>query len=194
MDRYTLPTTVTINENEYKINSDFRNILRIFQCLQDPDLLESEKLYCALNLFYDNDFDNAKELFNYLVDIETALNEMMLFINCGESEIKQSNNQKPLYDWEQDYNIIVAPINRILGVDVRGLPYLHWWTFFSAFMEIGECTFSTFVSIRDKLNRGKKLEKYEEKILKDNRDKIILKKKYDTTTQDLLDEVMGKGV
>ena len=58
-------------------------------------------------------------------------------------------------------------------------------------MEIGECTFSTYVGIRDKLNKGKKLEKYEEQILRDNRDKIILKKKYDATTQELMDEVMG---
>ena len=47
------------------------------------------------------------------------------------------------------------------------------------------------MGIRDKLNKGKKLEKYEERIYKENRDKIILKKKYDKTTQSIIDEIMG---
>ena len=58
-------------------------------------------------------------------------------------------------------------------------------------MEIGDCTLNTFMGIRDKLNKGKKLEKYEERIYKENRDKIILKKKYDKTTQSIIDEIMG---
>ena len=58
-------------------------------------------------------------------------------------------------------------------------------------MEIGECTFNTYVGIRDKLNRGKKLESWEEKIFKENRDKIILKKKYDDTTQDMINDILG---
>ena len=62
----------------------------------------------------------------------------------------------------------------------------------SAFMEIGECTFSTYVHIRKKLQRNIKLEKYEEKIYKEHRDEIILPKKYDKTTQELMDLIMGK--
>jgi hypothetical protein len=58
-------------------------------------------------------------------------------------------------------------------------------------MEIGESTFTTYISIRDKLNRGKKLEKWEEKIVRDNRDKVILKKKYDSATQSIMDDIMG---
>ena len=72
---------------------------------------------------------------------------------------------------------------------MRGVEYLHWWTFLSAFMEIGECTFSTYVGIRDKLNHGKKLEKYAEKILRENKSAVILKKRVDKSTQELLDSI-----
>ena len=68
--------------------------------------------------------------------------------------------------------LYLHPINKIIGSDVRGLKYLHWCTFLSAFVKIGECTFSTFVAIRDKLNRGVKLDKSEERIYKENRDRI----------------------
>lgn len=183
MNKYRLPKSILIGDTECEINTDFRDILQIFEILNDPDLLDQEKIIIALDWFYVTD--------DYLQDLEFAVKEMFAFINAGEPE-STTRDLKPLYDWEQDFDIIVAPVNRILGTDVRGLDYLHWWTFLSAFMEIGECTFSTYVSIRDKLNKHKKLEKYEERIYKENRDKIVLKKKYDFTTQALIDEIMGK--
>ena len=183
MNKYRLPKSILIGDTECEINTDFRDILQIFEILNDPDLLDQEKIIIALDWFYVTD--------DYLQDLEFAVKEMFAFINAGEPELT-TRDLKPLYDWEQDFDIIVAPVNRILGTDVRGLDYLHWWTFLSAFMEIGECTFSTYVSIRDKLNKHKKLEKYEERIYKENRDKIVLKKKYDFTTQALIDEIMGK--
>lgn len=185
MDLYSLPTSVEIDGVECEFNSDYRDILYIFKALNDPDLLDSERILVALNLFYTDKC--------YTINIESAVKEMFNFISQSSGEEKHSNTEhpKPLYDWEQDFNIIIAPINRILGYDVRGKDYIHWWTFLSAFMEIGECTFSTYVAIRDKLNRGKKLEKYEEKILKDNRDKVILKQKVDSATQSLMDEILG---
>lgn len=187
MNKYILPTSTEINGITCEFRSDFRDILHIFEALNDPDLLDQEKTQVALYLFYKDD--------NYKSDLLTAIQEMYNFIapNSSENETTPSNN-KPLYDWEQDFNIIIAPVNRILGKDVRGLEYLHWWTFLSAFMEIGECTFNTYVGIRDKLNRHKKLEKYEKKIYEDHKDAIVLKKKYDSTTQSIMDEILGKGV
>lgn len=184
MNKYSLPTSVEINGVECPFNSDFRDILKIFEIFNDPDLTENERVYVALKYFYTTE--------DYAENVEEAVDEMLHFVTMSDTNEKQnSEHSKPLYSWEQDYNIIIAPINNILGFDVRGKEYLHWWTFLSAFMEIGESTFNTYVGIRDKLNRGKKLEKYEEKILKDNRDRIILKKKVDSTTQSLMDEIMG---
>lgn len=183
MNRHKLPTQIEIKGNSIDINSDYRDIIDIFIMMDDPDLLQEEKLLLALEMFYKTDA--------YLDDVDTAISEMFLFMNAGEAETKKVADEKPLYDWEQDFNIIVAPINKSLGTDVRGLDYLHWWTFLSAFMEIGECTFSTYVGIRDKKNHGKRLDKHEEKIYRDNKDKILLKKKYDTTTQDILAEILG---
>lgn len=184
MDLYTLPTSVNIENTECAFNSDYRDILYIFQALNDPDLLETERVIVALNLFYTDDC--------YKINIEQAIREMFCFISqSDEIDDKPHSDKKPLYDWEQDFNLIVSPVNKVLGYDVRGKDYLHWWTFLSAFMEIGESTFNTYVGIRDKLNRGKKLEDYEDRLVKDNRDKIILKKKVDSTTQALMDEILG---
>lgn len=187
MNKYTLPTSIEIEGVICEFNSDYRDILHIFEALNDPDLLDEEKIQVALYLFFKDD--------KYKTNIEIAIKEMFAFITNNTDEDKtNSANSKPLFDWEQDFNIIVAPINKVLGTDARGLEYLHWWTFLSAFMEIGECTFSTYVSIRDKLNKHKKLEKYEKKIYEEHKSEIVLKQKYDSTTQALMDEIMGKGV
>lgn len=183
MNRYNLPTSIEIDGVDCPIYSDYRDILQIFEILNDPDLLDIEKAMIALDYFYKDD--------SYNINVELAIKYMYEFMNGGEAEEKTPKNEQPLFDWEQDFSIIVAPINRTLGYDARGVEYLHWWTFLSAFMEIGECTFSTYVNIRQKYNKGKKLEKYEEQILKEHRDKIILKKKYDSSTQDMINDILG---
>lgn len=188
MNKYKLATSVLLGDTEYKFKSDFRDILEVIDILNNPDLTDNEKTLLALDLFYETPLNGQ-----YLNE---AVTEMFCFISYSDTDYMStsasSSHDKPLYDWQQDFDIIVAPINKILGFDCRGADYLHWWTFLSAFMEIGECTFNTFVSIRDKLNRHKKLDKWEEKIYKDNKDRIILKRKYDSTTQDMIDEIMGR--
>lgn len=185
MNKYTLPTSVEIDGVECKFNSDFRDILEIFKILNEPNLLDPEKVTIALDLFYKDE--------NYKINVVKAINLMFEFISQEDDsdDKKPITSSKPLYDWDQDFNLIIAPINRTLGYDIRGKEYVHWWTFMSAFMEIGECTFSTYVGIRDKLNKGKKLEKYEQRLLKEHGDSIRLKTKVDDTTQDLMNEILG---
>lgn len=188
MNTRTLPTSVEIAGKQCEFNSDFRDVIDVLIAMDDPNLTKPEKLIVSLNLFYKTD--------DCLNDSDTAITEMFSFVTMSDENFKNATTHRPesvhkLYDWDKDFNIIVAPINRILGYDVRGKDYVHWWTFLSAFMEIGESTFSTYVAIRDKLNHGRKLEKYEEKILKEHREDIILKAKVDNTTQSLLDEIMG---
>lgn len=186
MNKYRLPKSTTIAGVECEFVSDYRDILEILEILQDPDLLESESIFIALSYFYKTE--------DYFNDVSQAIDDMFDFLSCCKrnDNKKEESDKKPLYDWEKDFNIIVAPVNKIVGYDIRGVEYLHWWTFMSAFMEIGECTFSTYVSIREKLNKGIKLEKNEEKIFREHRDAIVIKRKYDSATQELMDLIMGR--
>ena len=53
-------------------------------------------------------------------------------------------------------------------------------------MEIGECTFSTVVSIRSKRAKGKKLDKWEEEFYRENRKMIDLPQKLTAEEQEFL--------
>ena len=98
-------------------------------------------------------------------------------------------------DWEQDFPMIIAPINRVAGRDVRALPYMHWWTFIGYYMEIGDCTFSTILDIRRKLRKHKKLEKWEREYYDENRELIDFKSAHLTDNEDeFIRQLMTGGV
>lgn len=181
---YDLPQFAMINGRKYEFNSDYKSILEVMKPLNDPDLLDEEKIECACYLFYD-DWDNVA-----VEDLRELIETMFLFI--GGNKLEESKKQeKPLMDWEKDLSLIISPINKMVGHDIR-LDSFHWWTFLSYFMEIGECTFNTYVGIRNKKNKGKKLETHEQEIYKNNMKAINLVKKYDSTTQQEIDEILGK--
>jgi hypothetical protein len=91
-------------------------------------------------------------------------------------------------DWEQDFPLIVSPVNRSLGFEVRGVEYLHWWTFLAAYREIGDCTFAQVVSIRKKKMAGKKLDRAEAQFYADNREIVDLRRLETQAERDIFAE------
>ena len=178
---YELPKTVEVAGKEYPIRSDFRAVLDILTALSDPELTEQDKAVVMLGIFYEGEIPPQTQ---------EALNQCGWFINCGQMETEKKNNRK-LMDWEQDFQYIIAPINTAAGCDVRGLPYMHWWTFMGYYMDIGDCMFAQIVSIRKKLKTGKKLEKYERDFYRENREIIDFRTKYTEAENDFLSKLLG---
>lgn len=186
---YDLPKTVTVAGEELAIRYDFRVILTILELLNDPDLPDDLKAIGIIELFY---VDEPK-------DPRAAVKACYDFIDMGE----ESGNKSPrVMDWQQDFRFIVAPVNRVLGYECREVSYdeenntggLHWWTFMAAYMEIGgDCMFSQIVSIRDKLARGKKLEKHEREWLSRNRGIVDLKQKFSEQENSIASDWMSGG-
>lgn len=184
MDLWGLPTSAVIGGVEYPINADFRDILEIFRYMDDPDQPEYIRWRIALALFYEGEIptDHQQEAMEYFAE----------FIACGELSDKPSPK---LLDWEQDAQLIVADVNNVARAEIRSLPFLHWWTFMAYFNAIGEGQLSTIVSIRDKLRRGKKLEKWEQEYYRKNRERIDLRKKYsaeELAEQERLKKLLGE--
>ncbi len=204
---FSLPTTVTINATEYEVRSDFRTVLEIFIMLDDPDLSDADKTEALLQMFY----------VNRPPDVEAALQAFMEFIdprssayprrraqrsgsssertNSGESELSCRHREARRFgacedaiDWQQDFDLMVAPVNHILGFECRAADYLHWQTFLSAYLEIPpESVFARVLRIREKLRTAKKLEKHERTWYNKNRELIHLKPKYSKAEEEILD-------
>ena len=171
---YDLPSFVMIEGEKFNIKSDWRNIIDIFECFNDDELTTYEKFDCLLDMFYEN-YEN-------IPNGEKAIEYLYLFINGNKKEeIKEgslnSNVELKLVDWQKDLPLIIPPVNKVLGYDVREKEFLHWWTFLGGFNEIGECTFQTYVGIRYKIAKRKKLEDWEKEVYRNHKNEIDIKQK-----------------
>ena len=163
-----LPTTLNINDIERPINSDYRIALLIFQALNDDELSAREKSLALLELLY-TDWEEIPPS-----DYETAIKKAAWYLDGGKIQEDNGNN-KPVMDWEQDEQLIFSAVNKSAGKETRAVEYMHWWTFLAYFNEIDEKSlFTQVVQIRQKRNKGKKLEKWEEEFYKKHKKMIDL--------------------
>ena len=175
---FNLPTFVTISGIEYLVRTDFRVILEIFVMLDDPDLSDADKTEALLRMFYVNRPPDAK----------AALQAFTDFVDPRHSQKAERKKQSPLIDWSQDFDLMIAPINHILGFECRAAEYLHWHTFLAAYLEIPpESVFARVLRIREKLRTGKKLEKYERTWYNKNRDLVHLRPKFSKAEKKLIE-------
>lgn len=194
----TLPGVLTVGGKDYPIRTDYRNVLQVFEAFQDPELTQEEKWIVAIYLLFE-DFscvDDVPEALENGFQIEAAMKQICWFVHAGKVQGREM--ELPVYDWAQDEQMIFSAVNKVAGKETRELNYLHWWTFLGYFNEVGEGTFSFIVGIRNKLNKGKKLEKHEKEFLMHNKELVRLEKpksKEEQAQEDeykaLLDEVLG---
>lgn len=180
----TLPKTIEVGGVEYEIQSDYRAAIGIQIANADFELSDRDRAQVALSVFY-TDWETIPTN-----DYEEAITKCLWFLSGGknvdETPSGKKNKQPKLVDWEQDFDIIVPQINKILGYDVRGVEYLHWWTFLSAYREIdSKCLFAQVVQMRSKIAKRKKLDKADRDFYKANRDLIDFKKKYTTAENEI---------
>ena len=157
-----LPQTLNINGRAYKIRSDYRDILQIIAAFGDKELSDEEKAYVCLKRLFIAMESIPKS------DYQDAYEAAVTFIECHISDRKPSPK---VVNWEKDEQLIFPAINKVAGMEVRAVPYMHWWTFLGYFQSIDrEDIWGFILTIRQKRAKGKKLEKYEKDFLKANRD------------------------
>lgn len=162
---YSLPETANLGGCEYGLNTDFRVILQIMECLEDGELPELLRWRVALGLFYDRPVppERRNEAMAYLAE----------FLSCGETGERPGPK---LLDWQLDAADIIAGVNAAAGCEVRSLPKVHWWTFLSWFHAMPPGALSTVVGIREKLQKGKPLDPWEKEFYRENRQRIRLRR------------------
>ena len=189
------PLSVTIDGEEFEIdqNCDYRVILNCIDFYEDASLDLTTQHQAAMITFY----KEPKKIKN----VEEAVKQMLRVIDCeSEEEFAEKSNtqtepQPRLMSWKKDFKFIAPAVSRVLGYDVRTPnKYTHWWTFMGAFQEIGECAWSTIISIRKKKIKGQKLEDWEQKVYRENKHDIDLPQNLTDEEKEWLDSDWQKGV
>ena len=173
---FELQESVTIDGSSYPIRTDFRVILEIFVMLNDPDLDDGDKTEALMQMFYEERPS----------DTEKAIQAFVDFIEPRKSSGRKGTS---LVDWQTDFDLIAAAVNHVLGTECRSLPYLHWYSFMGAYMEISpDSLFARVLRMRDKLKTGRKIEKWEWRWYQKNRELVDLPIRYSDNEKTLLEE------
>lgn len=194
---FEIPTSLVVGEQRYQIRNDgdYRTILDCFLALGDEELTAQERLFACLIIFYNDLTDIESVAATFGENLEEAVEKMYNFFKCGVADGFGKKSNYKLIDWEQDAQLICSAINKVAGVEVRAVPYMHWWTFMGHYSAVGESPLSTIISIRDKIIKGKKLEKYEREFRTENPEYFTWKSKTvdDLEADKLVKELWNSG-
>ena len=163
---FYLPTTLEVDGKEYPIRTDFRVALTIFEAINDKSLPRQLIVPMVLKCLYIDIPENTEE----------AYKKATWFLDGGDIP-KSKKAPKKIMDWEQDEYLIFPALNKVAGCEIRSVDYMHWWTFFGLFNEVGDGLYSQVINIRSKLANGKKLEKWEREYFEKHKEMIVIKEK-----------------
>lgn len=127
-----LPKEVTIEGEDYKINSDFRTSILFELLMQDNSISEEDKIIQALELYYPILPKNLNE----------AVEKILWFYRCGKDEVTNKNKgtgkSTNVYSYDYDDDYIYSAFLDQYGVDLQDIEYLHWWKFKAMFKSLKE--------------------------------------------------------
>ena len=151
------PTKIKINNKILRIDSDFRNCIKIIEAFEDDELFEDEKYLILVKRLYLDDVEDK--------DLDEAIKKGIKFLDLGEeSHEEETSISKRLYSFTKDDNYIYTGIRQSHNIDLNSIKYLHWWKFVYFFLDMGqECMFNQLVYYRKRKNEGK-LTKDEKKV------------------------------
>ena len=184
MNAYDLPTVLTVGGEKMEIRSGFRDAIKIMIASADPDLDDATKTMIMIKILYPQWHTIPAEC------MQEAAEKACEFLNCGQKNPK-GKAQPRLVDWEKDAPLIVAAVNTTAGTEIRAIPNLHWWTFFSWFMEMRRSVYSNVLCIREQKAKGKKLDKTMETWCRQNRQLVDLPTRLTQEEQEFLKRMGG---
>lgn len=169
----TLPTSLEVDGELVKIDSDFRTALLVMQLYNDRALSSKTKHGLMLSMIYSVVDDNGDIVSTLPNNVEEAADKAMWFLNIGMDEQEDTVSKPRLIDYEKDSQHLFSAVNSVLSREVRSDDYMHWWTFYGFCQSIDDSSLmSNIISIRSKRASGKKLDQEELEFYNSNKDMI----------------------
>lgn len=143
-----LPQTVTIDNKEFPISTNFRTFILFEILLSDNSLSDRRKMEEMINLFF---VEETPERIT-----EEVINSIIDFYRCGKQETRKQKavrrtvkNKKKVYDFECDDAYIYAAFVSAYNIDLNEIDYLHWWKFKALFNGLpSDCEFVKIMGYR----------------------------------------------
>lgn len=121
IDEY--PNTIQLSDGkEYRVVTDFKQILKIIELLEEPLYTDAEKLQMMIGSFY---LDIVPEEL-----VEEANNELLNFLQMYEEKDDTLDESKgiKIFDYQKDSGKVYAAFLQQYGIDLRNTD-MHWFEF-----------------------------------------------------------------
>ena len=178
--------SINIQGKEYKIRTDYRDILTIIEAFEDKELTNYEKFDVLIEILYIDKPPLISETYEKAVNFLDADIEALVYGKKGKNNNSSSSNGR-LYSFIKDWQMIASAMNKYFGFSIREKDYIHWFDFIGAFNDLGECSFTHIVDIR-KRKKENKLTKEEKQYYYKNREWIDLDYE-EIDMEDILDKL-----
>lgn len=128
------PDSVCVNEENYPIETDFREWIRFIQLVEDDEVPWQIKCQLMMQWYTDGMPDDLEGAVQALGDFLAMKPE-----NAEEEEVSGSAS-KQLYSFEQDAECIYSAFREVYGINLQTISYMHWWEFQTLFIGLPEKT------------------------------------------------------
>jgi hypothetical protein len=128
------PDTIIVDDVEISIITDFREYVRLIDMLKDDELNSSQKAYLVSQYFLKAP-DNFAEAMSALTDFVIMKTE-----EEQETDAEQQEEKREVYSFEYDFPFIFSAFLSEYGINIKTIPYMHWWEFKLLFEGLSEDT------------------------------------------------------
>ena len=123
-----LPESIEVCGESVPIVTDFREYIKLIDMMADSELSAVDKQLCIIQYFKSapGNFDEALGVLVDFVTMSKLRSDPKS--DQGDSE-NDDSDQKALYSFSYDYPYIFSAFMRDYGINIRTIPYMHWWEF-----------------------------------------------------------------
>lgn len=125
------PDEVTVDGRSYKIVTDWKDWVRFYCMLDDPDLRDRDREYIAMQYFTESEPTDSDEAMKAL--IKFASGEDMP--QAGKSNKQAVTKKAACFSWLYDGAFVLSAFRQYYGIDLR-TEKMHWYIFLSLFQGI----------------------------------------------------------
>ena len=149
----SLPYYITVNGEDYPLETNFRVSVRFELLMQDSGIDEADKAYIALRMYLKgNQPDDPMAALGGIINFYRCANEAKTTNSGRESGMANGNSPTacmPMYSFEHDGGYIYAAFLAYYGIDLVEVKYLHWWKFRALFTALPQdCEFCKIIGYR----------------------------------------------
>lgn len=124
------PEHVVVNGKKIRIVTDFREYLKLIDLLKDEEVDTMSKANLIMQWFLDDPGEDFSECLQALSDFVTNYRGQEIKKNLQEKDdLGDEKQHNPVISYTQDAPYIISGFQECYGIDLLGIPYMHWWKF-----------------------------------------------------------------